>query len=137
MIFRVFGLWRVLPIIGLLFPSLYLAGCGGSGHGCAAVVRYAVEASVRDAETGEPIAEGATGTLTDGDFSETMRVAGWAGGGDGRTLVLGGATERSGTYTVRIERPGYAGWEARNLRVGRGPCNVNTRQLDVRLQRLP
>jgi hypothetical protein len=115
------------------------AGCS-SGYGCAAVEEYAVEVEVRDAATGEPAADGATGTLRDGGYTETMRVGGWlyapdvpAGTGVGTTLV--GAMERPGTYTVRIEKPGYEPWERRGVRVTSDVCGVNVVQLRADLRR--
>lgn len=100
-----------------------------------------MEVTVRDAVTNEPIAEGAVGTLKDGSFSETLQIVGWIGGATTEDamipVALGGAYERRGVYTVRVEKTGYATWEARNVRVEKGPCHVNTRRLEARLQRLP
>jgi hypothetical protein len=124
----------------LLSSALCLAGCGAGGYGCSASVERAIEVDVLDAVTGRPIADGASGTLRDGSFSEAMPIVRWKTGASPEMLIpvaLGGANERQGTYTVRVEREGYSPWEARNVRVDRGPCHVNTRRLEARLQPLP
>jgi hypothetical protein len=93
----------------------------------------AINVEVRDALTGEPAASGAVGTLRDGTFSETLREMGWTA--EGQVLSLGGAEERPGRYTVRIEKEGYEAWERTNVHARGNTCGVVTVRLQAELVR--
>lgn len=110
--------------------ALSLGGCGSGGVGCdASIPRSGVEVSVYDARTGRPAAEGAVGTITDDHYTETLSVTGEAysdpsGTGPTVPVVLGSAGIRAGTYTVRVEKAGYAPWERRGRVVlSSEPCS--------------
>jgi hypothetical protein len=132
--------WLGLILVG---SAVLLSGCGATdeGFGCAAVALPAIEVTVVDAQTGAYAAKGAVGTVQDGSFTAPLQVIGWLGppvpGGAQIPTTLGGPYERAGTYTVRVEKPGYATWERSSVRVTKGPCNVNTVRLQADLQPLP
>jgi hypothetical protein len=94
---------------------------------CAAPRSLSVIVSVRDSITGQAAAEGATGTLVGASVDDTLLEA------DSLTL-LGG--DQTGTFTVRIDRPGYLTWSASGVHVTEvGPCgNVIPVQLSAKLQ---
>jgi len=119
--------------------ALGVGGCGGVG--CGAVEYPAVEVLVFDAETGAPAAQGSTGTLRDGDYTERMRenrfeYARPEDPGSLPATALTGADGRRGTYTVRIEKPGYEPWERRSVRSTSDACGVTTTQLRADLRPL-
>lgn len=133
---------------GLGFALLCLAacassGCGGTGGGCTADVHRAIEVSVYDAQTRQPAISGAAATVRDGFYSETLREVAWTlvDPSDPTSpllpLTLGGADERSGTYTIRVEKPGYVTWEKTGVRVRRNECHVEGVHLDVYLTPMP
>ncbi len=130
---------KVLPRLAL-FASVFgmgisSVGCGSGGFGCTASIEPAVTVTVFDARTGLPAAEGATATLTDGAFTETMQPSTFDGNG---TLTgLQGASERAGTYTVRVTKPGYTAFERSGVAVTRNECHVNTVRLRADLVPVP
>lgn len=117
----------------LLTCLLALTGCGSSdGVLCGDHVERGIVVAVYDAQTHAPIAKDAVGTIEDGSYMETLTPAG--GDSQGNLISIGGAFERPGTYTVRIEKSGYQTWEKKNVRVTKGVCNVNTVTLEADLQ---
>ena len=103
---------------------------GGCSRVCPAVALPYLTVEVRDAQTGVPAAEGATGTASDGAFVDPLNVL--------DDLVMVPETyERPGAYDVLIQKPGYKDWTAENVRVRRGACNVRTVDLEARLERAP
>jgi hypothetical protein len=122
--------------------TLILPGCGVvdllDPVVCPAVVTRAVEVEVRDARTGDPAADGATGTARSGNFMETLQVVGWiAHPSPSSALVLGGVEERPGVYTVRVEKAGYQPWERTGVEAERGRCGVITARLIADLEAVP
>jgi hypothetical protein len=116
------------------------AGCASpvdDGYACAGLALPAVEVEVREAGTGLPLAAGATGTVTDGGFRETLAVGDPCPGPAGCATRLQGAWERPGRYAVRVEHPGYAAFTASGVVVTRGRCNVRTARLRADLARAP
>jgi hypothetical protein len=118
-----------------------VCGCGGSSVGdnvgCTGGVVRAIEVSVFDAQTKAPAADGAVGTVRDGGYMETLRVVGFISSGRPETstaLTLGGAEERPGTYTVRVETAGYEPWEVTGIRVRKGVCHVEGARLEAFLR---
>ena len=70
---------------------------------------------IRDAVTNEPAGEGATGTVRDGNYEETMQPY-FQLATDGTPLPsLAGAFDRPGTYDVLVQKPGYADWSAQGV----------------------
>ena len=115
----------------------FLSGCS-SGYGCGASVDPAILVRVIDAETKDPAAAGATATVRDGDYVETLREYVWSepeGDGQAVPLSLGGALGRPGTYTVRVEKDGYEPWEVRGVRVRQDVCQLKGGRLEAELKR--
>jgi hypothetical protein len=128
-----------LTATAALGAALILPGCGVldliDPVVCFAVISRAVEVEVRDARTGDPAADGATGTARSGNFVETLQVVGWISHPGSRTaVVLGGVEERPGVYTVRVEKPGYRSWERAGVVAERGKCGVTTAHLVAHLE---
>ncbi len=128
--------WWFVLMAGLSM-ALLGGGCGGS-YGCAGVVLPAVEVYVFDARTGAPAAEGATATVRDGDFVETLQVHVTSypepPNMQGVPLSFAGAYGRPGVYTVRVEKAGYQPWEVTRVRVRNDRCGVLGARLEARLQ---
>lgn len=128
-----------LTVIIFLGIGLFVTGCGGS-YGCDASVIHAVDVSIYDAETREPAAEGALLTIRDGSFVETaqgeIQTSPDSSGATYKQVMLGGAYERPGTYTVRVEKVGYIPWERTDIRVRDGDCHVDAVRLEAYLERI-
>jgi hypothetical protein len=126
-----------------VLPFLVLpAGCSGLGYGCAASVSPAIIVVIKDAETGAPAAEGAVGTIRDGTYAETLQVYVTTSPTPpetiGTPLSLSGGVGRPGTYTVRVEKPGYQAWERMGVRARPAQCGVvSTVNLVADLQKSP
>lgn len=96
---------------------------------CVSVGVSGVQVSVLDGQTGE-VPAGAVVTITDGAYTETPV---------GRNGVFTGAIERTGTYTVTVDAPGYARWTRDDVNVGRtGSCGyLQTAAISSELERTP
>jgi hypothetical protein len=96
---------------------------------------YALEVVVVDARTGAPRVEGTIVTARDSTFLETLRIV------ESRDRpprsIFGGAVERPGTYEVTVRRSGYRDWSTTGVQVTRDGCNLHTRRLEARLERVP
>jgi hypothetical protein len=108
----------------------WVMGCGSDNSptgGCLAPMSLSVVVSVRDSISGQPTADGAIGTLVAAGVDDTLFHS------DALTLIGG---DRTGTFTVTIDRPGYLTWIASNVRVTEhGPCgNVIPVELSAKLQ---
>lgn len=119
--------FRMLAVVPLLSTGCDL------GYACTADVRFAVAVTVVDMATGLPLPD-ASGVM--------VRLSTWAiQPGDTIALMPMGeavlaALGQSGRYAVRIDRAGYATWEARDVvvRDAGGPCHkVETVNLDARM----
>jgi hypothetical protein len=116
---------------GVVGVALAIAGCrspAGSDVICTAIALPGLAVAVRDSANGAPTGPGAVVTAREGAYADTAR----GGGPDGRFFL---ATERTGTYTVRVEQPGYRPWERSGVRVGADECHVRTVELTALLQR--
>ena len=122
-----------------LAPLALLGACGTvlpEVLSCPDVNSPAVEVQVRDARTGAPAAHSVLATAQDGRYTDTLRHSGWSGPASDSTtaLVVNGAIERPGTYTVRISKPGYRPWERTEVRARKGGCGVLTERLEALLE---
>jgi hypothetical protein len=117
---------RCAAIVALAAASGACRSVTAGGSACTAEVVPGIAVAVRDQATGAPAAQDAVGTITSGTYSEHMRLI---GSDNGAPLVLGGADEREGTYTVRITKTGYQPWEQSNVRVVQGVCHVITTEI--------
>ncbi|HEV7705302.1 MAG TPA: hypothetical protein VGO46_13465 [Gemmatimonadaceae bacterium] len=64
--------------------------------------------TVRDSVSGHAAADGAIGTLVGSGVDDTLEHL--------DSLTIGGG-DRTGTYTVTIDRPGYLRWSVSNVHV--------------------
>jgi hypothetical protein len=111
-----------------------VAGCSSitaGGSECTTELVPGIAVAVRDATTGQPAAQGASGVITSGSYSENMRVL--QNDTSGVPLWIGGADERNGTYSLRITKPGYQTWTQDGVRVVNGVCHVLTTQVEAKL----
>ena len=104
---------------------------------CLAAVAPGVQVEVRDSVSNEPAAYGATGSVVDGPFIDSLRVSGLGVFPPESLLYLRAADERAGTYTVTVTKPGYVDWYRAGVEVTRGPCHVETAHLTARLRQAP
>lgn len=77
---------------------------------------------ISDSLSAEPLAQGAVGVIRDGAYQDSLRPMLYSSAG---TLVArSGAAERSGSYLVTVERPGYRPWSRAPVTVTRDACHV-------------
>lgn len=129
---------RMALLVGVFGMGIFSIGCGSGDSGdvlCTTSVDPGITLTVFDAQTGLPAAEGATATLTDGAFAETMQP--FTFNGDPALTRFQGAYERVGTYTVRVTKPGYTAFERSGVVVTRNICHVNTLSLRADLVPIP
>jgi hypothetical protein len=112
-------------VLGLLF-ALLVTPCMSNDDDivCTEEFVYGVSVTVTDAESNEPVTD-ATLTLTDGEYTEVMEHFG--------SGQYGGAGERPGTYTLRVDAEGYESKTTEQLVVTAGICHVNPVVLDISL----
>ena len=110
--------WRRLaysPLIAALFVT---ASCNQGAILCPAHLPPPILVEVRDATTGQPAAQGASGWITSGSYTSPLMPA-----AADEPLVLaseGGA----GTYDVAVQKAGYSTWTRNGVLVRGGRCGV-------------
>ena len=127
---------RFALLVGALL--LATAACGGITESetdspvfCTREFRFGIVIHARDAVTGGPIHPDAVAIAREGSYVEIVR-----GGqlpASGTLFMLAG--ERPGTYSVRVESPGYRLWERSNVVVTGDVCHVTPVQLTALLER--
>jgi hypothetical protein len=124
---------RALLALGVLPLA---AGCNLFGpRDCTMDMHPAIEVEVRSAEAGAWLANDATGVVTEGAYSDSLRPSrGTSVNGGMLWMALRGADERPGTYRVEVSVPGYVPWVRENVRVRDGECHVGSVGLEARLQ---
>lgn len=130
--------FRGLTSTGLLVMVVLAIGigCGRSPFvACPAWVRDAVVVEVRDAATGAPAAQGASGWVRDGGYVDSLRIGGWETGDPASAHQLSAAPERPGRYEVVVHKDGYREWRRSGVRVGRSTCGVEPVNLHAQLER--
>ena len=95
--------------------------------GCTLEARTGVAVAVVD-EAGAPIAD-AKVVLRDGDYVETLDKNDYYNG------AYHGAHERAGIYVVDAVAPGFAPGRIEGVRVRDGGCHVDTREVEIELDR--
>ena len=115
--------------IGCIVASCNSDSSGPTGR-CLSQGSIAVVITVRDSISGDAAADGALGILTGAGVDDTLINS------DALTL-LGG--DKTGTYTVTIDKPGYLRWSASSVHVTEvGECgNVIPVDLTAKLQPAP
>jgi len=108
------------------------SGCSEPGA-CTLEIRHGVQGEVRDAVTGDYVAEVIHGSVRDGSFEDSLRVVAWIGTDPAVPTTLGGADERAGTYAVHLEGAAYEVWDTAGVQVSRDECHVLTESFTARL----
>jgi hypothetical protein len=114
-------------VIPLAIAATLGADCADSDIlNCDDVGYSAVVVELRDAMTDlPPDPQEFVGVARDGEFTDSIvRV----------TTVFTFALERPGTYDITIAGEGFEVWTAKDVRVTKGACHVNTVRLVARLQ---
>jgi hypothetical protein len=96
---------------------------------CTLEMRAGLFVVVRDAFTGELAANGSTLRAISGTWRDSLVAPASYSGYYG----WGTAWERSGTYTVTVDRNGYLPWRRDDIVVPGDLCHVTSQTLDVRL----
>ncbi len=103
---------------------------------CPTYVSPAIVVEIRDARTGAPLANGATGAVHDGAYVDSLVPHGSTGPGIETLVSMSAAYGRAGTYDVEVNRAGYRSWTVAGVRVTRETCGVRTRQVSASLEPL-
>lgn len=111
---------------------LLFSGCDSNNPICPAVAEPAVIVEVRNAVTEDPEAENAEGVLIDGNYTDSLRIKEETD--EGIPVALAGGFERAGTYSVRIDKPGFQAWTREGVDVDEGECGPETERLDARIE---
>lgn len=111
----------------IALAALIVPGCGFADQGlvCTAQFVYAVTVEVRDSLTGGPPGSTPVGTLSDGQYRETMESHG--------DQFLYGGGERPGTYAVEVEAEGYRPWRIEDVEAGHDGCHVENVEVLARM----
>jgi hypothetical protein len=119
---------------GALVLLAAIAGCDGDEYegACLASVDPAIVLEIRDSISGVGLADQAVATVTDGGYVDTLDYypsedPGWQSG----------ASERGGTYDIKVTVAGYQMWTRENVVVKEGSCHVITQRLLARLTTSP
>ena len=113
--------------LAIVVAALIVQGCGflDPGWACTAEYVYAVTVEVQDSLTAGPPGSTPTGTLTDGQYRETMESHG--------DQFLYGGGERPGTYEVEVRTEGYRPWRVEGVEAGHDGCHVERVELLARM----
>jgi hypothetical protein len=115
-----------------------LTGCGSEETPevpvCTASIEPAISIEVRDASTNAQISCGAQALIEKAGYQETIENPTGPNCYDG--IMLQGAYERPGVYTVTVTKPGYSPWSIDNVIVTSNICHVNTVTLQAAMQPL-
>lgn len=117
-----------LRTLAALATALAFTGCDIVGVDCTTQAVAGVSVWAHDAVDGEPVTEGLTGHLLQGDYAELMVVG---------SNQLYGAFERPGTYAVVVTAPGYQDWVRTDVTVEDGGCHVVPVEIRADMERSP
>jgi len=115
--------------------GLGTSACIGPFEPCDDVGNFGIQVTVVDSATGRapPLGSVALMILKDGTYTETAQGSLQISSG---VLIVAGAFERTGTYSLEIQMTGYQTWTTTGVRVTEsGRCdNVDTVKLTARMQ---
>lgn len=129
-------LCRLVKTAGLLCCLLCLVSIGSCKDPvsppipCTTEYVYGLHIEIRDALTGIPVGEGATITVSDGDYEET-RTAFQVPGPE---VIAFAAGERPGTYDISVTFTGYKPWRTTGVRVRANECHVIPEEVLVEME---
>ena len=117
------------PMLAALLAACAVGACDDSATNviCPNAATPAVVVRVVDGVTQQRVELQVTGTWTTGAVSDSLRHL-----GTGAERYLG-AFGPAGTYTVRLQRPGFAAWERGGIVVPDATCGPQTQQLTATL----
>lgn len=109
--------------------AIVSSGCDGvtDGTACTLEARAGVTVDIRDSISNADVSSGARIIAKDGVYADTVNS-----GGAG--FPVGLAYERSGTYTVTVEKNGYRTWSQGGVVVTKDQCHVQGVSLVARMQ---
>jgi hypothetical protein len=109
-----------------------LGGCGDYREdvACLASVEPAIVLEIRDSSSGAGRAIPAVATVSDGGFSDTLRLLPPE---SGDSAYRQGPNERGGTYDLSVVTPGYVTWSRNDIVVDENVCHVETVRLTAHL----
>lgn len=112
--------------------GLATTACIGPFESCDDIGNFGVQVTVVDSVTGRAPLGLAVLVLTEGAYTESAQASLQVSNG---MLIVAGAHERPGTYSLRVTVPGYQAWTTSGVRVTEsGRCdNVETVKLTARL----
>jgi hypothetical protein len=117
--------------------GLITVACIGPFEPCDDVGNFGIKVTVIDSITGLTPALGSTAflTLTEGTYSETSQASVQIAN---TPLVVAGALERAGTYSLEVRMTGHLNWTTTGVRVSEeGRCdNVKTVSVTARMQKI-
>lgn len=102
----------VKVLLASAVPGMVLIGCGSNPVLCLDLPLFAVTVEVRDAVSGENLSAGAKGVVFEGEYVDSLQDVNYTAG----PARLGAANYRPGTYSIRVEHPGYATWSRSGLK---------------------
>lgn len=107
--------WKTLAVlIILLGPSLAACGLVGPAS-CPSVGSAAIQVTVEDASTGEPL-ENALLVAHDGAFADSATTD------SGGKIPLGFLQDRAGNYDLSVEKAGFETWSRSDVEVTLNQC---------------
>lgn len=122
-------------LVVLAATSLGLSACIGPFEPCDDVGNFGIKVTVVDSLTGRTPQLGLTAVLIlrDGTYTETAQASTQIGN---TPLVVAGALERPGTYSLEVQMTGYNNWTRTGVRVQEeGRCDhVKTVNVTARMQ---
>ena len=114
---------------GVLGLALLASACNSPLVACNLNLVYGLTIVVTDSTSGAPL--GGLETIVeirDGAYVDTLPPFG--------PSEYSGAGERPGTYSVKVQRPGYRVWQGSGIRVREDECHVIPVRVNARLQAL-
>lgn len=121
-------------VVVILLAGIALAGCEGIFGGetvCTLQIEHALEVSVVDAATGQPLPD-ALAVARDGAFTDSARSRFPTTRREKAVASL--AEERAGRYDVTVSKEGFVTWSRLNVSVEDGECHVRTVELTAELE---
>ena len=102
---------------------------------CDESIQYAIQLTMVDSISGEPVVAEITAVASDGSFSDGVTYT--AEQAEAFDAEMSFARERAGTYQVEVTADGYQPWVMTGVNVMADECHVETVQLMARLQPIP
>lgn len=115
-------------LISLLAFTFFACADDNSSINCTEEYVPGLIVTVKDADTGAILNEGAAVTATDGDYSEDLEAISEMSTG------FYGAFERQGSYIISVYKEGYAEYTSDVIEVSADRCHVITEEVIVELQ---